>query len=133
MTRRGEGGEGGGGREGGGGGGGKRGETQKRARRAKTRTRTRTRTRVSEGKSCNEDSTSIESDKAACATPVAFNEHSASQPLSAGPFDEYLLLRTRYSIPFRLSPFGDSEYRQGPERVRRRETERERERERERE
>ncbi|KYM84559.1 hypothetical protein ALC53_05346 [Atta colombica] len=28
----------------------------------------------------NEDYTSIESDKAACAAPVAFNEHSASQP-----------------------------------------------------
>ncbi|KYQ59174.1 hypothetical protein ALC60_01760, partial [Trachymyrmex zeteki] len=28
----------------------------------------------------NEDSTSIESDKAACAAPMAFNEHSASQP-----------------------------------------------------
>lgn len=54
-----------------------------------------------EGKSCNEDSTSIENDKAACVAPAAFNEHSASQPRSAGPFDEYLLLRTRYSIPFR--------------------------------
>jgi len=89
------------------GGEGRRGETQKRARRAKTRTRVRARarararTRASEGKSCNEDSTSIESDKAACAALVAFNEHSASQPFSAGPFDEYLLLRTRYSIPFR--------------------------------
>lgn len=82
-----------------------------------------------EGKSCNEDSTSIESDKAACVAPAAFNEHSASQPRSTGPFDEYLLLRTRYSIPFRLSPFGDSDYRQGP---RKREREREKEKERER-
>lgn len=80
-----------------------RGVMQKRARRAKTRARARirARTRANEGKSCNEDSTSIESDKAACAAPAAFNEHSALQPRSAGPFDEYLLLRTRYSIPFR--------------------------------
>lgn len=66
----------------------------------KHETMARARTRTSEGKSCNEDSTSIESDKAVCA-PAAFNEHSAPQPRPVHSTSTYVLVTP---IPFRASP-----------------------------